>query len=75
MINNDYLSYFKAIRAERGYHESFESLLKRFREKEKDAGIIKEIKDRYYFEKPSEKQRKKDRYRDRTIDKLNNKNK
>jgi small subunit ribosomal protein S21 len=39
--------------------ESFEDLLKRFRKKFSKSGIIKELRDRTYYEKPSAKKRRK----------------
>ncbi len=39
--------------------ESDEDLIKRFRKKYSKSGISKEIKDRMYFEKPSDKKRRK----------------
>lgn len=40
-------------------NESSEELLKRFRKKFSKSGISKEIRDRMYFEKPSDKKRRK----------------
>lgn len=39
--------------------ESDEDLLKRFRKKFSKSGIIKELRDRTYYEKPSDKKRRK----------------
>lgn len=39
--------------------ESDEELLKRFRKKFSKSGIIKELKERVYYEKPSDKRRRK----------------
>lgn len=39
--------------------ESNEELLKRFKKKFSKSGISKELKDRMYFEKPSNKKRRK----------------
>lgn len=39
--------------------ESYEDLLKRFRKKFSKSGIMKELRDRTYYEKPSVKKRKK----------------
>lgn len=39
--------------------ESFESALKRFKKKIDKEGILKEIRDRKHYEKPSERKRKK----------------
>jgi small subunit ribosomal protein S21 len=39
--------------------ESDEELLKRFRKKFSKSGMAKELRDRMYFEKPSEKRRRK----------------
>ena len=41
--------------------ESFESALRRFKKKIEREGILREIKDRKHYEKPSEKKRKKAR--------------
>ena len=41
--------------------ESFESALRRFKKKIEREGIIREIKERKHYEKPSEKKRKKGR--------------
>ena len=43
--------------------ESFESALRRFKKKIEREGIIREIKERKHYEKPSEKKRKKTRKR------------
>lgn len=40
-------------------NESFESALRRFKKKIERDGILREIKDRKHYEKPSEKKRKK----------------
>ena len=42
-------------------NESFESALRRFKKKIEREGIIREIKERKHYEKPSEKKRKKTR--------------
>jgi len=39
--------------------ESFESALRRFKKKIEQDGILREIRDRKYYEKPSERKRKK----------------
>ncbi len=41
--------------------ESFESALRRFKRKIEREGILKEVKDRKHYEKPSEKRRKRRR--------------
>ncbi|HAJ56238.1 MAG TPA: 30S ribosomal protein S21 [Candidatus Omnitrophica bacterium] len=41
--------------------ESFESALRRFKRKIEREGILKEVKERKHYEKPSEKKRKKAR--------------
>lgn len=41
--------------------ESFESALRRFKRKIEEAGILKEVRDRKHYEKPSERKRKKQR--------------
>lgn len=43
--------------------ESFESALRRFKKKIEREGILREIKERKHYEKPSEKKRKKTRGR------------
>lgn len=49
-------SYNLEVKARR--NESGEALIKRFSRKIKDSGIIREILDRRYYEKPSVKRRK-----------------
>ena len=49
-------SYNLEVKARRD--ESGEALIKRFSRKIKDSGIIREILDRRYYEKPSVKRRK-----------------
>ena len=39
--------------------ESFESALRRFKRKMEQEGILREIRDRSYYEKPSKKRRRK----------------
>lgn len=39
--------------------ESFESALRRFKKKIEQEGILREVRDRKYYEKPSERKRKK----------------
>jgi len=39
--------------------ESFESALRRFKKKIEQEGILKEVRDRKHYEKPSERKRKK----------------
>ena len=39
--------------------ESFEGALRRFKKKIEQEGILKSVRDRKYYEKPSEKKRKK----------------
>jgi len=41
--------------------ESFESALRRFKRKIEQEGILREIRDRKHYEKPSERKRKKSR--------------
>jgi small subunit ribosomal protein S21 len=43
--------------------ESFESALRRFKKKVEREGILREVRDRKHYEKPSEKRRKKGRKR------------
>lgn len=43
--------------------ESFESALRRFKKKIEREGLLREIKERKHYEKPSEKKRKKSRKR------------
>lgn len=39
--------------------ESFESALRRFKRKIEQEGILREVRDRKHYEKPSERKRKK----------------
>ncbi|MDD5432907.1 MAG: 30S ribosomal protein S21 [Candidatus Omnitrophica bacterium] len=39
--------------------ESFEAALRRFKKKIEQEGILKEVRDRKHYEKPSERKRKK----------------
>jgi small subunit ribosomal protein S21 len=39
--------------------ESFESALRRFKKKIEQDGILREVRDRKHYEKPSERKRKK----------------
>lgn len=39
--------------------ESFESALRRFKKKIEQEGILREVRDRKHYEKPSEKKRKR----------------
>ena len=41
--------------------ESFESALRRFKKKIEQVGILREVRDRKHYEKPSERKRKKSR--------------
>jgi small subunit ribosomal protein S21 len=41
--------------------ESFESALRRFKKKIEQEGILKEVRDRKHYEKPSERRRKRER--------------
>lgn len=43
--------------------ESFESALRRFKKKMEQEGILREVRDRKHYEKPSERKRKKTRQR------------
>ena len=43
--------------------EPFESALRRFKKKIEQEGILKEVRDRKHYQKPSEKKRKKKRER------------
>jgi small subunit ribosomal protein S21 len=43
--------------------ESFESALRRFKKKIEQEGILREVRDRKHYEKPSEKKRKKSKMR------------
>ena len=43
--------------------ESFESAIRRFKKKIEREGLLREIKERKHYEKPSEKKRKKSRKR------------
>jgi small subunit ribosomal protein S21 len=46
-----------AVKARKG--EDLESLIKRFKKKVSKAGITKEVRDKMYYEKPSDKRRRK----------------
>ena len=43
--------------------ESFESALRRFKKKIEQEGILREVRDRKHYEKPSERKRKKTKVR------------
>lgn len=43
--------------------ESFEAALRRFKKKIEQEGILREVRDRKHYEKPSERKRKKARGR------------
>ena len=43
--------------------ESFESALRRFKKQIEQEGILREVRDRKHYEKPSERRRKKSRGR------------
>lgn len=43
--------------------ESFEAALRRFKKKVEQEGILREIRDRKHYEKPSERKRKKSKGR------------
>jgi len=43
--------------------ESFESALRRFKKQIEQEGILREVRDRKHYEKPSERKRKKSRNR------------
>ncbi len=43
--------------------ESFESALRRFKKQIEQEGILREVRDRKHYEKPSERRRKKSRNR------------
>ncbi len=49
-----------------GDNERFESLLKRFRKKVQQAGILSEARRREHYEKPSDKRKRKAAKRRRT---------
>ena len=55
---------------EKSRNESPEALIKRFLRKVKKSGILKEVWDRKYYEKPSAKRNFKKRQRKRTLEKL-----
>jgi small subunit ribosomal protein S21 len=59
------------VRARR--NESTENLIKRFSRKIKREGIIEEIRNRRFYEKPSVKKRRKKIRRKRILNKLFNK--
>ncbi len=43
--------------------ESFESALRRFKKKIEQEGILREVRDRKHYEKPSERKRKRTKVR------------
>ena len=43
--------------------ESFEAALRRFKKKIEQEGILKEVRDRKHYEKPSERKRKRAKMR------------
>lgn len=43
--------------------ESFEAALRRFKKKIEQEGILREVRDRKHYEKPSERKRKKAKIR------------
>ena len=43
-----------------GNNENFESLLKRFNRKVQQSGVLSDLKNSEYYEKPGEKRKKKD---------------
>ena len=45
--------------------EPFEAALRRFKKKIEQEGILREIRDRKYYEKPSEKKRKRSKSKGR----------
>ena len=61
-------TYNLQVKARR--NESAESLIKRFNRKVKNSGIIKEVLERRYYEKPSVKKRKEKAKRNRVLKKL-----
>jgi small subunit ribosomal protein S21 len=56
------------VRARR--NESTENLIKRFSRKVKRGGLLEEVKNRKYYEKPSVKRRREKVRRKRTLKKL-----
>ena len=61
-------TYNLQVKARR--NESAESLIKRFSRKIKNSGIIREVMDRRYYDKPSVKRRKDKIKRKRVLSKL-----
>ena len=49
--------------------ESFESALRRFKKKIEQEGILREVRDRKHYEKPSDKKRKAEAARVRKLKK------
>ena len=47
------------VRQDKKKGESVDSLLRKFKRKLKNEGVLKEFKDREYFEKPSDRRQKK----------------
>jgi small subunit ribosomal protein S21 len=60
------------IRVVRDRHENIESLLRRFKRKCNREGVSREVKRKTYYEKPTEKRRRKLRERERAIRKAEN---
>tara|TARA_Y100001938_G_C7751762_1_gene264224 strand:+ start:92 stop:310 length:219 start_codon:yes stop_codon:yes gene_type:complete len=55
-------------------NEPIERLLKRFIKKVKKESIIEDLRDRMYYEKPSDRKRKLKKHRKAILDKLKRKN-
>ena len=53
----------------KGPHESVQKLIRRFKKACESAGVMREIKRKAYFEKPSDKRRKERRRRKREAQK------
>jgi small subunit ribosomal protein S21 len=60
------------IRVKARGNESVERLMKRFKKKCEKEGLIKDIKRSSYYEKPSERRRRKERKAERRLAKLMN---
>jgi len=58
------------IRVERKGDGNFEKMIRKFKRKVEDAGVVSEFKDRTHFNKPSEIRRRKFNARKKTLNKV-----
>ena len=63
------------VKVEARRNESTERLIKRFNSRVKKSGLIEELRERRYYEKPSVARRKRKLRRKRITQKLNDKSK